>query len=407
MTPCVLTNFHTVCLGPRRSQSELLDYTAWLMAIARCSEREPRTDHEAQLLLEQVQQQIERYSVRPQHIARREFNAFPEELGTTQRPPLPRGYERLAEQPNGPDIGWRMAEFERIALQAIDAWYQGTELSAPAHLVHVTCAGYASPSPAQRFAVNRGWLETAITHSYHMGCYGAFPATRTAAGLVSGTLSNSTSTPARVDVVHTEYLSNHFVPLAQKPSDIVDMTLFADGFIGYSLLAESARPARRSALRLLAHHEQLIGDTLHEMSWKLGPHAFEMHLSKEVPQAVLRCFPGFARKLCEQARIELSREKEQMLFALHPGGPKIIDHLARSLELRPDQVRHSREVLREHGNMSSATVPHILLRMLDDPEVPVGTRVLAAGFGPGLTATGMLFQKLGPALSCTDAAATL
>jgi predicted naringenin-chalcone synthase len=51
-------------------------------------------------------------------------------------------------------------------------------------------------------------------------------------------------------------------------------------------------------------------------------------------------------------------------------------------------------VFRENGNMSSATVPHILKGLLEERAVKVGTRIVCLGFGPGLTVTGLVLEKI-------------
>ena len=48
-------------------------------------------------------------------------------------------------------------------------------------------------------------------------------------------------------------------------------------------------------------------------------------------------------------------------------------------------------MLRDYGNMSSATLPYIWMRLLRD--VPVGTLIPSLAFGPGLTICGALFEK--------------
>jgi predicted naringenin-chalcone synthase len=51
-------------------------------------------------------------------------------------------------------------------------------------------------------------------------------------------------------------------------------------------------------------------------------------------------------------------------------------------------------VLNEHGNMASATAPHIWQAIVESPEIPVGSKVLSMAFGPGLTVIGALFEKV-------------
>jgi 3-oxoacyl-[acyl-carrier-protein] synthase III len=75
---------------------------------------------------------------------------------------------------------------------------------------------------------------------------------------------------------------------------------------------------------------------------------------------------------------------------IHPGGPAIVDHVGMCLQLSKDQISLSKDALREGCNKSSATVPHIWDRLLRDPDVRQGTRVVSLAFGPGLTAAAMV-----------------
>ena len=79
------------------------------------------------------------------------------------------------------------------------------------------------------------------------------------------------------------------------------------------------------------------------------------------------------------------------IFAIHPGGPKIIDAVQEVLELSDQQTAQSKKVLFERGNMSSATLPHVWVEILKDP-VAAGTKVISFAFGPGLTLFGSVFE---------------
>jgi predicted naringenin-chalcone synthase len=395
----VLADFRNVELSRPVRQERLVSYLAWLLASARCAAQGVTSDEAAARVLEELKANLRRYAVSPSLIARRQFNAFAapadalEQRGTS--PPLPIGFEDVAEQPAGPTLETRMRRFEELALEVFERWYEA-QPAAPDDLIHVTCSGYASPSPAQRLLAAKRWYSTAVTHSYHMDCYGAFPAIRTAVGLLASSVVRA-EPKRRVDIVHTEYLSAHLATLKDAPGDLIAMTLFGDGFIGYSLYPLDAY-RRSSALgpgfRVLACHEQLVPDSADEMTWRLGPHQFDIYLSKRVPLLIRENVVAFTRQLCRLGGCDLEGEKPSLLFAIHPGGPKILDHCAEVLGIENAQLTHARAVFRELGNMSSATVPHVLMNLCRDPNVRPGTRVVAIGFGPGLTATGALLEKI-------------
>jgi alkylresorcinol/alkylpyrone synthase len=393
----ILADFKSVEMQAAVRQEALLSYTAWLLATARCASARTQTVEDACRMLERAQAAVLRYGVSPSHIAARQFNALPEseeQLGATGAAPvLPDWLSDIAANPAGPTIDRRMRAIESLAHAVFEEWYAG-RLGAPDQLIHVTCSGYSSPSPAQQLVSAKGWYSTAVTHSYHMGCYGAFPAIRAAIGSLAPSILALPTPKRRVDIVHTEYLSAHIATLQDTPGEIIDTTLFGDGFIGYSVypervFAESPRPG----FRILAQHEQLIPSTLDEMSWRIGSHHFEMYLSKNVPLLIKESLLPFVQRLCSHAGLDFAREKRALGFAIHPGGPRILDHACQALGIEEEQLRHARQVFRELGNMSSATVPYILMRLLADPSIESGTRVVSVGFGPGLTATGLLLEK--------------
>ena len=399
-TQAILSGFRPIIIQPPARQDALLGYSAWLLAAARCAAAQTRSQDSADRIFAETREAVARFGVKPEHLTRRQFCAFPGDergLGADGgAPELPPVFADLRSSPAGPTIDRRMRDSVIVALEVFRRWY-AEQPQAPDHLLHVSCSGYASPSAAQRLASERGWQQTTITHCYHMGCYAAFPAIRTAIGLLAPSVLSAAGRQGRVDIVHTEYLSLHFNPLLREPGNIIDSTLFADGFIGYSAYTEEAF-ARSSAagLRVLAHHEALIPRTLDEMSWELGPHQFEMYLSKNVPLAIEQALAGFVQTLCARAGLGLERDKHRILFAIHPGGPKILDHARAALGANESQIRHSRSVFQALGNMSSATIPHVLMRLLADETVPGGTPVVTVAFGPGLTATGLVLETLHP-----------
>jgi predicted naringenin-chalcone synthase len=92
--------------------------------------------------------------------------------------------------------------------------------------------------------------------------------------------------------------------------------------------------------------------------------------------------------------LDFEREKSRMSFAIHPGGPAILNQIRAKLGIEESQIALSRQVLYENGNMASATAPHIWKLVAESPDIAVGTKVLSMAFGPGLTVIGALFEKV-------------
>lgn len=268
--------------------------------------------------------------------------------------------------------------------EVVDLYFERTyadEPVPPDDIVHVTCTGYASPNGAQKLVAQRDWTTTRVTTAYHMGCYAALPALRIAQGFVA---TGST----RVDLVHTELCSLHFRPGDHSLEQLVVQSLFADGLIRYC----AVRDQGTRGLAVLATHERVLPESSDAMTWIVGDHGMQMTLSRDVPDRVASALRGFVVGLLRKANRDV-HDLKRAVVAVHPGGPKIIDRVRDVLELDEAQVAASRRVLRDFGNMSSATLPHIWMRLLDDPQVAAGTLIPSLAFGPGLTITGALFEK--------------
>ena len=294
--------------------------------------------------------------------------------------------------PHGAGTAARMEVFETLVNRIFDRAYSGDD-TAPDHLVHVTCTGYVSPSGAQSLVAKRGWAEqTRVTHAYHMGCYAALPAVRQAMGQAHVLLADG-QTQARVDLVHTELCTLHLDPGDHSPEQLVVQSLFADGSIRYTLRgAADESGIRGDRLRVLTVDDVIAPGTSESMTWRVGDHGMRMTLSREVPGQVGQAIHAFAARLASRVGTTLDDLRARAIFAVHPGGPKIIDQVADQLRLREDQVAHSRAVLLARGNMSSATLPHVWSDLLDDRAVAGGQLVVTLAFGPGLTLAGGVFR---------------
>ena len=287
----------------------------------------------------------------------------------------------LRGDPRGGGSQARVQLFSQIADAYFEAEYSA-EQDRPADLVHVSCTGYASPNAAQKLVARRGWGDTTrVTNAYQMGCYAAIPAIRIGCGFVA-------TASRRVDIVHTELCSLHFQPANHALDQLVVQSLFADGLIRYSLTPDRAG----AGLRVLAVHEQILADSAHAMTWVGGDTGMQMTLSRDVPDRIAKGVRAFVLELFARAGAGLDHLR-RAVFAVHPGGPKIIDQVQRTLELDDHQLVESRRVLFDFGNMSSATLPHVWMRVLADPAIPAGTLVPSLAFGPGLTMCGVLLEK--------------
>jgi predicted naringenin-chalcone synthase len=300
----------------------------------------------------------------------------------------------LDERASGEGALARSNAFSQLAEDALRRIYTDCD-APPDDLVHVTCTGYASPSAAQRVVSDKGWgRHTRVFHAYHMGCYAAFPALR-AAGAFAESTPLGTARARRSDVVHTEICSLHLNPLLHTPEQLVVQTLFSDGFIAYGVQGESNWQGRSPALALLTLDERIVPDSSDAMTWVCSDWGMKMTLARDVPERIEGVLRDFVAGLLKQAGLS-DEERHAALYAIHPGGPRILDRAQTVLELAPRQLEFSRRVLRERGNMSSATLPHVWLEILRADQVEEGRAIVSLAFGPGLSICGAVLRKRAP-----------
>ncbi len=127
--------------------------------------------------------------------------------------------------------------------------------------------------------------------------------------------------------------------------------------------------------------------TSDHMSWRITDNGFRMGLSPRVPAVLGRHVRPVVSGLLARHGLAL---RDVRGWAIHPGGPRILDVVGQRLELTDTDLAPSYEVLRTYGNASSATV----LLVLDQLEPAPGDHVVVMAFGPGLTLYAALLRAL-------------
>jgi predicted naringenin-chalcone synthase len=279
--------------------------------------------------------------------------------------------------PLGPTTGVRMRMYAEhappLAVAAARAALADSGLSAAevTHLVPVTCTGFVAPG-----------LDAAVIRSLgirpdvqrvqvgYMGCHGAVNGLRTA-------LAFASDPAAVVLLVCVELCSLHYY-YGMSADKVVANALFADG------AAAVVGRGGTDGLRVTATGSCLFPDTAGLMGWVIGDHGFEMVLSKKIPAAIERGLGPWLTGWLASHNLSVPAVGS---WAVHPGGPKILDATEIALDLPPAALSESRGVLADYGNMSSPTVLFILdrLRRRNAPRPWV-----LLGFGPGMVAEAAL-----------------
>jgi predicted naringenin-chalcone synthase len=211
-----------------------------------------------------------------------------------------------------------------------------------------------------------------------MGCYGAFNAMKVADAFCQA------DSKANVLIVCVELCSIHL----QKDfsiENVISNAIFADGAAAVLIQGTSHQ---QKYFSINSFHCDLVPQTHKEMAWTISDYGFDIVLSSYVPEAIKNGIAAFTEKLLHQAKWSLS---DIDYYAIHPGGIKILQACEESLNISPLDNKHSYEVLRNYGNMSSATVLFVLKNIWDSVGSEDNNKnIFSCAFGPGLTLESML-----------------
>lgn len=280
----------------------------------------------------------------------------------------------------GPSTSARLDRYEAeagpLALRASRAAMEhaGANASQITHVVTASCTGFASPGVDQRLIEELGLRRTAPRLNVgFMGCHAAINALRAADAICRS------DDGALALVCAVELCTLHF-RYAPSPDQIVANALFGDG-AGAAVVG----PPHDGALRILSSASTLFPDSREDMTWRIGDHGFEMTLSRRVPELLGAHAPEWIGAWLDGQGL---RTRDVGSWAIHPGGPRVVESLVSALALDPDRANASLRTLRERGNVSSPTVLAILESLLTQ-RAP--TPIAALAFGPGLAGEAMLF----------------
>ncbi|MBZ6076964.1 type III polyketide synthase [Microvirga puerhi] len=280
--------------------------------------------------------------------------------------------------------GPRMAHFEthavKLAEEAVAGLQLDDELGSITHLIVASCTGFTAPGLDQQL-MDALVLDPSVERTMvgFMGCAAAVNALKLAHHIVR-------SEPlAKVLVVNIELCTLHL----QETSNIevlLSALLFGDG------CAASLVTSRPEGIALKDFRVATIPDTRDLITWRIGNAGFEMTLSGEVPAQISHALRREAERNDDQGIFRGEGKDDFDLWAVHAGGRTVLDAVEQGLDLAPDALRWSRSVLRDFGNMSSATLMFVLGRMMQSW---TGTaRGFGMAFGPGLVAETFRFELM-------------
>ena len=167
-------------------------------------------------------------------------------------------------------------------------------------------------------------------------------------------------------------------------ADLVVSGLFGDG--AAALVAAGGQAAE--GLRVVASRSEVYPDSGDTLGWRLGSDGFRIVLTSELADVVER---RLSRSVSSFLACHGLTVEEITAWVCHPGGPKVIDAIQNSLNLPDSSLELSRRSLAEVGNLSSASVLHVLEKTIGADQ-PSGSAGLMIGLGPGVSAELVLLR---------------
>lgn len=281
------------------------------------------------------------------------------------------------------------------AEEAIKEW--GRPASDITHLVVATLTGVAIPgadvmltkSLGLRPDVNRVML-------YMLGCYAGITALRVAKDLAEN------NPGSRILICCSELAAPTFrAPNEKYPYDLVGTALFGDGASGVIVGAlPPAAAAGAPSIERPLYNIHWVGEVLAPDSEKiiegtLKLEGLQFYLDRTLPSLVSKHVGDFCRVALDNAPAKPGFN--DVFWAVHSGGPAILNAVEEALQLAPEKLAASREILLNYGNISASTVLFVLdeLRRKDSfADVQVGCEWgIAIAFGPGVTIEGALLER--------------
>jgi alkylresorcinol/alkylpyrone synthase len=179
--------------------------------------------------------------------------------------------------------------------------------------------------------------------------------------------------------------------LTVQHDDVSVANLIAAGLFGDGGAAAVIRGGaiETKGPRILGSASAFYPDTEGVMGWSFRDTGFQVVLSADVPRMVSAHLKGNVDSFLGQQGLT---RQDITHWVAHTGGPKVLEAFEAALELPPQALRRSWESLRQVGNLSSASVLHVLSALLHEDIAKPGEYGLMVAMGPGFCAELVLLQ---------------
>ncbi len=192
-------------------------------------------------------------------------------------------------------------------------------------------------------------------------------------------------------------LSVELCSLTLQPDDVSTANLVASGLFGdggaavVMVGADREPPAGPgwSGPQVVDSRSHLYPGTERTMGWDVGAGGLKVVLSADVPQLVREHLGGDVGDLLADHGLSVA---DVAGWVSHPGGPKVIEAIQEVLGLGPEALELTWRSLAEVGNLSSASVLHVLADTIDKRSFEPGSPGVLMAMGPGFCSEVVLLR---------------
>jgi alkylresorcinol/alkylpyrone synthase len=287
----------------------------------------------------------------------------------------------------GPSFEQRNGDFVKHALrlseQAIKSCLNQGNVASDrvGHIVSVTTTGLATPSLdamlVERIPLSRHVRRTPI---FGVGCAGG------AVGLAR-TIELLRPQPKDFALLTSvELCAQTFIASDGTKLGVVAASLFGDGAAAVLLAGDACH---LQGPRCVGSQSVFFSDSHNMMGWDFTSDGMKLVLSPRLPILVKRMMPDVINQFLSTYALSPA---DIRFWIFHPGSSKVLDAYEASLCLQPEQLRWSRDFLRQYANLSSASVLFILNEVMERGHPQPGHYGLVVAVGPGFSAELVLLQ---------------
>lgn len=285
----------------------------------------------------------------------------------------------------------------QMAIEASEACIKkwGRPVSDITHLVYVSSSEARLPGGDIYLAKGIGLSpDTNRVMLYFSGCSGGVAGLRVAKDIAEN------NPGSRVLLATSETtIIGYKPPSVNRPYDLVGVALFGDG-AGAMIIGSKPTGLENPLFELHTAIQNFLPDTEKVIDGRLTEEGISFKLDRELPEIIENSVKGFCDKLLGHSLCD-DLGYNDLFWAVHPGGPAILNRIEKKFDLWPEKLSASRRALADYGNASSNTIVYVLEYLIEeslkrknegkDAGPDMG---LILAFGPGVTFEGILTKNI-------------